>query len=251
VLDRRAVVGLDADADGASMELPCDTWMSQVPCTLPMSTSEVPLSNAPLAGRFTDSVRYAADAHGAQVRKGTEVPYLSHPLAVAALVLERGGDELQATAAILHDVVEDCGGRPRLDDVRVTFGVEVAGLVETLSDSIPEEGEEKQDWRPRKEAYLRHLEELVADGHPAALVSLCDKLHNARAIVADATEPGGPGEAVWDRFKASPDQTAWYYQQLAATFAGSRLPPRAVHAFTEAAGELAAQAAIATEGMQK
>jgi (p)ppGpp synthase/HD superfamily hydrolase len=211
------------------------------------STSEVYLPPPTLTGRFVDAVRYAVDAHGDQVRKGTEVPYVSHPLAVAALVLEHGGDEVQATAALLHDVVEDCGGLPRLDHVRSTFGEEVAGLVQALSDSITEAGERKQDWRPRKVAYLRHLAGLVADEHPAALVSLCDKLHNARAIVADATDPEGPGAGVWDRFTASAEETAWYYQQLAAIFADSRLPGRVVRAFTEEVRDLAAQAASASD----
>jgi hypothetical protein len=235
-----------ADDDAAGTRL-TTTHVSHRSGRLLTSTSEVLLPQPTLTGRFVDAVRYAADAHGDQVRKGTEVPYVSHPLAVAALVLEYGGDDVQATAALLHDVVEDCGGLPRLHDVRSTFGEEVAGLVAALSDSITEEGQPKEDWRSRKVAYLRHLGELVVAEHPAALVSLCDKLHNARAIVADAMDPEGPGAAVWDRFTASAQETAWYYQQLAAIFADSRLPGRAVRAFTEEARDLAAQAATASD----
>jgi (p)ppGpp synthase/HD superfamily hydrolase len=182
-----------------------------------------------LTGRFTDATAYAAIAHAGQVRKGTDVPYLSHLLAVAALVLEHGGGEVQATAAVLHDIVEDQGGRRRLEDLRVRFGDDVADVVEALSDAAPADGEAKAPWRERKEHYLQHLEHLVTTGHPAVLVSACDKLHNARAIVADATDPHGLGAAVWDRFRASPAETAWYYRSLTDVLGGAEgLPARLV-----------------------
>lgn len=200
-----------------------------------------------LTGRFTHAVAYAAVAHAGQIRKGTEVPYLAHLLSVAALVLEHGGDELQATAGVLHDVVEDCGGQRRLEDVRARFGGDVAELVAALSDAAPAEGEPKAPWRQRKETYLDHLRDLVRSGHPALLVSLCDKLHNARAIVADATDPEGPGAAVWERFTAEPEQVAWYYRSLRHAFdEADGLPRRAVNDFTETAEELTTAAAEAT-----
>jgi hypothetical protein len=193
-----------------------------------------------LAGRFAEAVAYAATAHGDQVRKGTDLPYVSHLLAVAALVLEHGGTEPQAVAALLHDVVEDRGGAPRLDDVRATFGDEVAQMVDDLSDAAPAEGEAKPPWRERKQAYLDHLAGLVAAGAPAALVSCCDKLHNAEAIVADATDPDGdPGLAVFERFSATPAQTAWYYRELAQRFRAARLPRRLVTRFDDAVEQLA------------
>jgi hypothetical protein len=178
-----------------------------------------------LTGRFTEAVAYAAVAHAGQVRKGTDVPYLAHLLAVAALVLEHGGEEVQATAAVLHDIVEDQGGRRRLEDLRVRFGEDVADLVDALSDAAPADGEAKAPWRTRKEGYLRHLEQLVTTGHPAVLVCMCDKLHNASAIVADATDPDGPGAAVWDRFRASPGEVAWYYRSLADIGTGADVLP--------------------------
>lgn len=192
-----------------------------------------------LAGRFAEAVAYAATAHGDQVRKGTDLPYVSHLLAVAALVLEHGGSELQAVAGVLHDVVEDCGGRQRLDDVRATFGEEVAQLVDDLSDAAPAPGQDKAPWPERKQAYLDHLAGLVEAGSPAVLVSCCDKLHNAESIVADATDPhGDPGLDVFDRFTATPDQTAWYYGQLAATYRGADLPARLVARLDRAVGRL-------------
>jgi (p)ppGpp synthase/HD superfamily hydrolase len=207
------------------------------------------MAQIPLAGRFTDAVHYAAVAHHGHLRKGTEIPYLSHLLSVAALVLEHGGTELQATAGLLHDVVEDCGGAPRLEDVRRTFGEEVAELVAALSDSLTEEGEEKDEWRPRKEAYLRHLETMVANEHPAALVSLCDKLHNAHAIVADAADDqDGPGTEIWSRFTGGVDGTVWYYRELVRIFGISRLPARAIRALSETVDELARHAGTAGSG---
>jgi (p)ppGpp synthase/HD superfamily hydrolase len=196
-----------------------------------------------LTGRFTDAVAYAAVAHAGQVRKGTDLPYLSHLLAVGALVLEFGGEEPQATAAVLHDVVEDHGGARRLEDVRVRFGEDVAHLVEALSDAAPADGERKPPWRQRKEAYLDHLRGLAASGHPAVLVSLCDKLHNARAIVADAGDPDGPGPEVWRRFKANADEIAWYYRSLADIYgAAEGLAPRAVRELVTVVDELEAHA---------
>lgn len=200
-----------------------------------------------LTGGFVDAVAYAAVAHAGQVRKGTDVPYLSHLLSVAALVIEYGGDEVQATAAVLHDVVEDCGGLRRLEDVRAVFGDDVAGLVEVLSDAAPVDGAPKADWGPRKQAYLTHLRGLVAAGHPAVLVSLCDKLHNARAIVADAADADGPGVRVWERFTATPSQVAWYYRSLADTLRAGGLPTRAVAAFEATVERLCDLAAVADD----
>jgi (p)ppGpp synthase/HD superfamily hydrolase len=182
-----------------------------------------------LSGRFAEAVAYAAVAHADHVRKGTDIPYLAHLLGVATLTLEHGGSEVQATSAVLHDVVEDRGGARRLADVRARFGDDVAECVDALSDAVLEVGETKGDWRPRKEAYLTHLAGLVDADHPAVLVSLCDKLHNARAIVDDAKDPNGPGADVWRRFSASPDQVAWYYRSLLETYAAStNLPARAL-----------------------
>ena len=195
--------------------------------------------HVPLTGRFAEAVSYAAIAHAGQVRKGTDVPYLSHLLSVAALVLEYGGDEVQATAGVLHDVVEDCGGLRRLEDVRAVFGDEVATLVHALSDAAPVDSAAKAAWKPRKEAYLSHLVEMVAAEHPAVLVSLCDKLHNARAIVADASDEAGPGARVWDRFTGTAAETAWYYRSLAEVFGTGRLPARAVAEFDATVSELA------------
>jgi (p)ppGpp synthase/HD superfamily hydrolase len=193
----------------------------------------------PLTGRLAEAVSYAAVAHAGQVRKGTDVPYLSHLLSVAALALEHGGDEVQATAGVLHDVVEDCGGLRRLEDVRAVFGDEVATLVHALSDAAPVDGAVKKEWKPRKEAYLVHLGEMVAADHPATLVSLCDKLHNARAIVADASDEAGLGAGVWDRFTGTAAEAAWYYRTLAEVFRTGRLPARAVAMFDVTVAELA------------
>jgi hypothetical protein len=121
--------------------------------------------------------------------------------------------------------------------------VDVGDLVAALSDAAPADGESKAPWRERKEAYLDHLRELARSGHPAVLVSLCDKLHNARGIVADATDHDGPGPAVWGRFKADPEQVAWYYRSLRETYdEAAGLPSRAVHDLGETVEALTAAA---------
>lgn len=134
---------------------------------------------------------------------------------MAALVLEYGGDEEAAIAALLHDAVEDAGGEPRLADIRLRFGEAAADIVDGCSDSttIP-----KPPWRERKEEYVEHLE----SAPPATLlVSCCDKLHNARCIVADLRDLG---DDLWSRFKGGKDGTLWYYETMAAAFERLEVP---------------------------
>lgn len=153
--------------------------------------------------------RFAAVAHDGQVRKETQIPYLSHLWAVASLVMENDGTDSQVAAALLHDVVEDCGGQPCLDEVREEFGDEVADMVEALSDSIADAGAPKAEWKIRKTTYL---EKLRSVGDTTALVSASDKLHNLRSIVSDYREKG---PELWDRFnRKDPLDHRWYYESL-------------------------------------
>jgi len=148
---------------------------------------------------------YAAKMHTGQARKATTVPYLSHLMAVASLVLEAGGDEEMAIAALLHDVVEDCGGLPRLREVRKQFGPRVAKIVEGCTDSF---GEPKPEWVERKKDYLREVKHADVE---TRLVSASDKLHNVRTILADYRQDG---EAIWTRFSGKKEGTLWYYRAL-------------------------------------
>jgi (p)ppGpp synthase/HD superfamily hydrolase len=135
-----------------------------------------------LTDRFDRALLYVTHVHGGQVRKGTSIPYVAHLLAVAATVLEYGGDEDLAIAALLHDSAEDQGGKARLDDVRNRFGEGVARIVEACSNSLADtgKGERKAHWQERKEAYLAHLRTADED---ILWVSLADKVHNARSIL--------------------------------------------------------------------
>src|SRR5215470_13800995 len=158
-----------------------------------------------LGPRFDEAFRYAAEKHAAQTRKRTDVPYISHLMSVAALVLEAGGDEDQAIAALLHDVVEDCGGVPVLEEVQRHFGDRVAKIVEGCTDAytIP-----KPPWKQRK---LDYLEILRCADDDIRLVSAADKLHNVRTILADyRTE----GDSVWARFNGQREGTLWYYRAV-------------------------------------
>lgn len=132
--------------------------------------------------RYREALDYAAEVHAEQTRKGTDIPYISHLLAVSSLVLEYGGDEDQTIAALLHDAVEEQGGEARRDDIRARFGGRVADMVWACTDGL--DGQ-KAPWRERKEAYLAHLWEVPAD---ARLISCADKLHNARSILHDYRE---------------------------------------------------------------
>lgn len=179
---------------------------------------------------LAEALAYAGEAHAGQVRKGTAIPYVSHLIAVSGLVVEFGGDTTQAVAGLLHDVAEDQGGLERLADVRERFGDDVADLVRALSDATPAEGEAKPPWHERKERYRDHLAELATARHPAVLVSLCDKIHNARAVVADLTDPE-VGAAVFARFAGGPEGTASMYRALYEVYAAAPagvLPHRGV-----------------------
>jgi (p)ppGpp synthase/HD superfamily hydrolase len=172
-----------------------------------------------LSEKFSAAVTLAAQAHANQVRKGSDTPYIAHPLGVASLVIEFGGDEEQAIAGLLHDVIED-GGAHFISPIRDQFGARVLAMVEACTDGIPDENGIKPPWRERKVQYLAHLLETSDD---ALLVSVADKLYNARAILDDLLDPA-VGKSVFDRFSASKEQTLWYYQELAAIF-GQRGSP--------------------------
>jgi len=164
--------------------------------------------------KFEEALCCAMRWHAQQVRKGTRVPYAAHLLGGASLIIEEGGTMTEAIAALLHDAVEDQGGAPRQAEIRRRFGPRVATIVRgcTDTDQAP-----KPPWRPRKEEYLRHLEHA---SRAILRVSLADKLHNARAILADADRVGN---AVWGRFSAPRRDVLWYYGALAHCF-DRRLP---------------------------
>jgi (p)ppGpp synthase/HD superfamily hydrolase len=171
-----------------------------------------------LTPRYTDALVFTADLHAAQKRKGTQTPYITHLLSVSALVLENGGDEDQAIAALLHDAVEDQGGLKTLAVIRERFGQRVAEIVDGCTDAytLP-----KPPWRARKERYLVELHTASADIH---LVSLADKVHNARCLLSDLQYVG---PKVWRRFAGGKDGVLWYYRSLANFFAGTSFRPLA------------------------
>jgi (p)ppGpp synthase/HD superfamily hydrolase len=166
-----------------------------------------------LTERFDRALLYATHVHGGQARKGTSTPYVAHLLAVAATVLEYGGSEDMAIAGLLHDAVEDQGGDARLDDIRNRFGDRVADVVRACSDSTAA-NEPKEDWRLRKTRYLEHLNTVDEE---TLLVSLSDKIHNARSILRDLRKPE-IGTSIWQRFKPTKAETLWYYRELAEVF---------------------------------
>ena len=171
-----------------------------------------------LTWRFDSALQFASGLHHQQPRKGVPIPYVSHLMSVCALVLEAGGDEDQAIAALLHDAVEDQGGRSTLDTIRNMFGDRVANTVESCSDSTATDPTEKPPWRGRKVKYLEHLQSADKD---ALMVSAADKLHNARAILSDYREIG---EQLFVRFNAPKEDQLWYYGALVKTLRQTAAP---------------------------
>lgn len=169
----------------------------------------MPKSDAPLLSpRFALALQFANQIHAAQVRKGIGAPYISHLMAVSAQVLEYGGDEDQAIAALLHDAAEDCGGRPMLETVRVMFGNGVASIVECCTDTFEDP---KPAWRPRKEAYIERMKREPAS---ARLVVTADKLHNLSNTLRDIRTQGVDRwrEAMAETPNSAADKQLWYYK---------------------------------------
>jgi Guanosine polyphosphate pyrophosphohydrolases/synthetases len=158
-----------------------------------------------LSNRFEQALVYATQVHANQVRKGGDIPYVSHLLSVAALVLEDGGDEDEAIAALLHDAIEDRGSAAIREAILVRFGEGVVSIVDGCTESctIP-----KPPWRDRK---LRYIEQMRHASPSVLRVSMADKLHNARSIFAERDREG---DAVWGKFKGGKAGTLWFYRSL-------------------------------------
>ncbi|SIH39247.1 metal dependent phosphohydrolase [Mycobacteroides abscessus subsp. abscessus] len=172
-------------------------------------TTEIPAPR--LTHTFTAALTYAATTHQHQTRKGGETPYLGHLLSVAALVIEAGGTETQCIAALLHDAPEDQGGIQTLQDIGARFGQDVERIVAQCSDTFDTP---KPPWRERKQRYIEHLNDADDD---TIVVSLADKVDNARAILRDFRDVG---DLLWQRFSVNdPNDHLWYYRSLLDVYA--------------------------------
>ena len=167
-----------------------------------------------LSGKFEEALLFAAQKHANQCRKYSEIPYISHLLATAGLVLEHGGTEEEVIAALLHDAAEDQGGAQTLADIRSRFGDAVADIVAGCSDDMPEQENKKRPWKIRKTEHLEHMKQAT---RCVLLVSLADKIHNLRTILTDLHVLSV--EEMWKRFNATPAESLWYYRTLQRIFA--------------------------------
>lgn len=212
------MIAIGTDRPFASLQPMMSARCFRIRSPHPARIEEMSRSTSPpdpiLGHRFVEALAYAVQLHADQARKGTNIPYMSHLLTVCSLVLEDGGSEDEAIAALLHDGPEDQGGQRILDEIRRRFGLAVASTVHGLSDTMDDP---KPPWRERKETYLAKL-----PGEPASVlrVSLADKLHNLRTVAVDLIDIG---DGLWSRFNAGRDDQAWYYRSLLAIFEG-RLP---------------------------
>jgi len=158
-----------------------------------------------LTNKFAEALSFAFELHREQKRKGSEIPYISHLLGVTSIVMENGGNEDEAIAALLHDSIEDQGGDNTRKKIRSRFGDHIVEIVNgcTDTDQVP-----KPPWKERKEKYIEHI---ASAPHSVRLVSAADKLHNATAILNDYKLVG---DEVWKRFKGGKEGTIWYYRSL-------------------------------------
>jgi (p)ppGpp synthase/HD superfamily hydrolase len=186
------------------------------------------ISQIKLGPRFQRAFEFAVKQHAGQTRKASTIPYIAHLMGVASLVFEAGGDEDLAIAALLHDVVEDCGGAPILTQIRRRFGSRVAKIVDGCTDAyqLP-----KPPWHDRKVSYINRLKK---EDDETRLVSAADKLNNVRSILSDYRTIG---ESVWSRFNGGRDGTLWYYRTLRDEFLRSK-PNRITRDFDLAVRDL-------------
>jgi GTP pyrophosphokinase len=162
----------------------------------------------PLSTRFDHALLFASQIHREQDRKKSGIPYISHLLGVTSIVLDYGGDEEMGIAALLHDAVEDHGGRPMLKVIEQLFGARVAKMVDGCTDSYAEDPKKKESWERRKFRYLRRVRHEDAE---TRFVSAADKLYNVRAVLRDLRYDG---EIIFTRFSAPKVKTLWYYRSL-------------------------------------
>ncbi len=168
--------------------------------------------------RISAAFALAALVHEKQTRKSTDIPYISHPMAVAAQVAVWGGSEDQFIAALLHDVVED-GGAQYMPVIEEHFGKHVLDLVMACSDAAPQRGQPKGAWIERKEKYIANLRSAADE---VLLISAADKWHNLASILADAKQLG---EMVFDRFirqdferTDKKKMVLWYYKEIISVY---------------------------------
>lgn len=182
-----------------------------------------------LTERFEKALQYAARLHIDQRRKCTNIPYISHLLAVASIVMENSGSEDEVIAALLHDAVEDQGGVKTFEEIKQLFGSEVGEIVAGCTDAW---AEPKPPWRERKEQYIAHL---YAATPSVLLVSCADKLHNARVTLADYRKSG---DDVWMRFKGGKEGVLWYYREITNTYSKVKAHPDIVEELNRVVSEL-------------
>jgi (p)ppGpp synthase/HD superfamily hydrolase len=162
-----------------------------------------------LTKKLSQAFGYAHEVHAQQVKTGTSVPYLGHLMGVSSIVLDDGGSEDEAVAALLHDAAEDHGGRERLDDIRSRFGDAVARIVEDCTDSWDTP---KPPWLVRKQTYIQHARTLPLG---SLRVSAADKVHNTYSILRGLRNTG---EKVWERYEVGADDVLSYYESLARAY---------------------------------
>lgn len=157
------------------------------------------------SAKLAEAFAFAHRVHADQFRKGRPVPFITHPMAVAALVGEHGGTELEVIAALLHDCVEDGDGLRTLEEIRAAFGEDVANVVWGCSDTHEQP---KPPWRARKESFI---EKMRSASPSIKQVVTADKIHNARALLALLADRSAD---VWHEFAGGREGTLWYYTAI-------------------------------------
>ena len=177
---------------------------------------------------FTDKInlalKIAAKAHQGQNRKGTDIPYISHPVAVGMIIGQYTNKEAAIVAGILHDILEDVDPAIYSEiDMRRDFGDEITDIVKDVSEPKTA-GQPKLPWKDRKQSYLKRLSNSYYI--EAYLVATADKIHNLIDILNDYHQFG---DEIWQRFNASKWDILQYYRAVFDLIKNEPIPKELKH----------------------
>lgn len=159
--------------------------------------------------KLNEAITFAAEAHADQMRKLSGIPYIVHPMEVAAIIGSMTPDQEVIMAGLLHDTVEDCNVDPRV--IKSRFGARVAALVQSETEDKLSDRPASETWMQRKEESLLMLQNTKDIG--VKILWLGDKLSNMRSFYQEYLRSG---VKMWERFnQKDPKMQCWYYEEVA------------------------------------
>jgi len=172
------------------------------------------------------AIKIATQLHDGQFRRGSTIPYIAHPFAVALMTQKYIEDENTFIASILHDILEDVPKRYyTAENLSKDFGYDILNIVETVSEpniTTPT----KEAWNARKYAYLNNIQS-TNDIRPL-IISACDKMHNMGELAYCYADIG---ESIWTFFAEKREREIWFYESVLSILKTKILPPEIIEEY--------------------